>query len=275
MNMDKNKKEILILIIIIFVGVNYALYQLFMLPQLNKAEYEKKIYEQNKKKLSDSYQKKSILDKMKKDNEQMKEKVAELDNLTAKDTDTPQLVYDFYTACKKYGIKGDSVNFAVDNSIQTNSNNEKSSNSQVNNGQSNTYGLSQGNSDNSLQQSSNSNNTTTSSLNVKVGAITRIKITLKVEGNKEKVDSFLRNLSTITSLKLTVVSVDIEALRNQVPVVPFSTTQINNNIIDSNEMSAEIVFYEYILPDGSSKTDKQYNFYDGKNGFSSISNMIK
>ncbi|MFT8315611.1 MAG: hypothetical protein ABF633_15380 [Clostridium sp.] len=273
--MDKNKKEILILIIIIFVGVNYALYQLFMLPQLNKVEDEKKIYEQNEKKLSDSYQKKSILDKMKKDNEQMKEKIAELDNLTVKDANTPQLVYDFYTACKKYGIKGDSVNFAVDNSIQTNSNNQKSNNSQINSGQSNTSGLAKGNSDNSSQQSSNSNNTASSSLNVKAGVITRIKIALKVKGNKDKVDNFLRNLSTITSLRLTVVSVDIEAIQSQVPVVPFSTTQINNNTIDSNEMSAEIVFYQYILPDVNSKTDNQYNFYDGKNGFNSIANMIK
>lgn len=277
--MDKNKKEILILIIIIFIGMNYALYELFMLPQLNKVRDEKNIYVQNEKKLSDSYEKKSTLNNMKKDNEQMKEKITELDNLTVKDADTPQLVYDFYTACKKYGIKGDSVNFALDSSLQVNSNNEKdnnknNNNSQVNSEQSNTSGSDQGNSDSSSDQSNSSSIATGSALNLPPEVITKIKIILKVEGNKGKVDKFLRNLSSVTSLKLTVASLNIEATVNQVPVVPFSTIQPNNTT-DSNEMSAEIVFYQYVLPDSNSQTDKQYNFYNGKNGFDSISNMIK
>lgn len=266
--MNKNKKEILILIIIIFIGTNYAIYELFMVPRLNEVENVKKIYEQNQKKLVDAYKKKTTLNNLKKDNEQMKEKISQLDNLTVKSMDTPQLVYDFYTACKKYGIKGNSVNFVVDTSVQTNSNNVNSNNTQ-NNTNSNSNGSSsvnEGGDTNSQQSNDNSNEN---------GGLTKLTITLKVEGNKDKVDKFLRNLSSITSFKLTVISINIQAIENQVPTVPFSNIK-SDNIIDSNEMSAEIIFYQYILSDNSSvKNDKQYDFYNGNNGFDSISDMIK
>ncbi|MFL0195450.1 hypothetical protein ACJDU8_07710 [Clostridium sp. WILCCON 0269] len=276
--MEKNKRDLMILIALLFLGVNYASYNYFIKAQLNSAAQAKNKYITRKKELSDIKLKQQSIYTKQKEIEKLKQETADFDSIAPVKVDTPQLIYDFYNGCKLSGITGQSISFELLNN--NSNNNNKTSNSTSNTNTSNT----------------NTNSSTTVQNNQNNGKFYTLSIDLKVMGNKSNVENFVKGLGTITKRKLNVKSITISSqsstasegsnngldMGNQVPGNNTNTT--NGNQTDtgvaqiSDELFSEIIFYEYIQDEGNSQINVpgDYVFYDSqKEGFNSISDMFK
>ncbi|MFD3158179.1 hypothetical protein ACFIJ5_15205 [Haloimpatiens sp. FM7330] len=298
MERDKRKTEIMILIIIIIVGVNYSLYRYYFIPKHNEVKRIKQEYETKSEKLREAKILQGKVSNIKKETEQLKKNIKSLDDLTSNQIDTPQLIYDLYNSCTKYGINGDEVKFQL---ILPKAANE---------------------------QETSSNAESTSSDTHLSDDVIRLSIDLKVNGDKYKIEKYIKNLNNITTRKLNVKSinllateqqnlqeinytkediVDSENLNTNVEKTQPNGTegeankqetqsnvaedevnqegvQINgteeqtnkSTIVVDDNILAEIVFYQYIKVDKEKyEKIKNYSFYDKKIGFKSIAEMFK
>ena len=105
--MDKSKKEMLILIVIIFFGLNYALYEYYFIPKENTLKVNRQRYEEKEKRVSYLKEEQKNVGVLKSQIEELNKDTAVLDNKI----NTPQLVTDFYITCKKYNVKGENISF--------------------------------------------------------------------------------------------------------------------------------------------------------------------
>lgn len=209
--MDKNKREILALIIIVCIGVNYGIYNFFIKGQFNLLEKKKAEYNQKKEKLTYLNNKNLEIDELQSQINVLKKKLANIDKIAPHTIDTPQLVYDFYAACGEYGVKGDTINFSLEGDNQGEQSNQTQN--QNTNQNSNTNTSNQNSTSNSTQgQEPNSqDNTSSSSGVVQNNGVQFLKLTLelKIGGNKKDVINFIQNLNKITERRLNVKSISI------------------------------------------------------------------
>lgn len=282
--MEKNKKDLMILIAILFIGVNYAVYTYFITSRLDSVKQAENKYLTQKQKLNDIKVKKQSIEKRKKELEKLKQETVDFDNIVPIKIDTPQLIYDFYNGCKLFGVTGQNISFQL---LDNNSdhNNKAPNNTTTNN-------------------NNNTNNTNNTNKEVKQGFYT-LTIDLKITGDKGNIENFIKNLGTITNRKLNVKSITISssedntALKNSNSAINtqnatntqsgLSTdnsnvnstktqTDADNSQVSINQPTAEVIFYQYIQSDGNSqlKVPNNYEFYNSeKEGFNSISDMFK
>lgn len=294
--MDKNKRDLMILIAIIFIGINYATYTYFISRKMESVQAFKNNYITKEEKLSEMEVKKALINQRKKEIEELKKKTSSFSNNVPSKIDTPGLIYDFYVACQKYKVTGDSISFQ----LLDNSDASKNANSE-DEGNNNVYTLT---------------------------------ISLKVTGHKIDMETFIKSLDNITQRRLNVKSItlttinlegkddtkvktdakadkkDTENVLSKASfneVKPYTLKLLGNklyadglvkednktdnlnenkdiipNIEDNssfpNQISAEIVFYQYIekTKENQAIMDKNYKFYDSKKeGFKNISDMFK
>ncbi|WP_411682448.1 hypothetical protein [Clostridium thailandense] len=277
----------MILISILFVGVNYVIYTYFIKNELNSVNQARNKYMTQKQKLSDIKAKKQTIDTKKKELEKLKQKTANFDNMVPVKIDTPQLIYDFYNGCKLYGVTGQNISFQLLGNNNSSNNPNVSSNSNGNNNV---------NSSNNINRQDTQNNQKFYSLT----------IDLKITGDKGNVESFIKNLGVITKRMLNIKSISISSIEDNISSMGSNNqgnTQNSNNIQNQlsinnanltetgkkqsntsqknnlvNQLSAEIIFYQYIQDDKGSQENipNNYEFYDSqKEGFSSIADMFK
>lgn len=254
--MDKNRKQIILLIFLIFIGINYALYQFFFLPSLKSLKLKEKEYVNKHEKLKSLINEKNNYEALKNEIDRLKSDTEELDAIAPHTIDTPQLVYDFYTACKKYGIKGEDLTFELENQIQS-----KNKSNQTN----------------SIKNNSGSNDS-------KVSGVLKLAITLNASGNKNSIENFIRNLDDITKRKLNVKSISISVKEDsenegQIPgdgIITEIGEASSVRLPKTDELDLVIVFYQYLQSDGAQyEKPKTYTFYDGKKGFKNLADMFK
>ena len=276
--MEKNKRDLMILIAILFIGVNYASYTYFIKTQLNSAEQAKNKYINQKQELSNIKSKKQSIYIKQKEVDELKQNTADFDNIVPVKVDTPKLIYDFYNGCQASGVTGQSISFQLLNSSSSGTSGETSE-----------------------ESDDNTNNETNTNEDNSKGKFYTLTIDLKITGNKANVENFIKGLSNITDRKINVKSITISSLeisndesdgqnqssQNNIPdnVIGNNSqedkdntkTETDNSQI-SNQISAKIIFYEYIQDkkDGKDDSAGDYAFYDSeKEGFNSISDMFK
>lgn len=306
--MEKNKRDLMILIAIIFIGINYATYTYFISQKMKSTEAFKNNYITQAEKLSEMEVKRETIKQRKKEIEKFKKDTASFSSKIPSRVNTPELIYNFYTACQKYKVIGDSVSFQLlDNS--------------------------------EVDKADKGENEILSNANVNT-----LTINLKVTGHKIDIETFIKNLNTITKRKLNIKSIalatldsedkdeteakvdgnDNEEILNKTSlnkIEPYAVQLLGNNLyadgivkkddsIDElhkdnvynntnldnldedkdiipnlenniyfpNYISVEIIFYQYIekSEENESIILKNYEFYDSKKeGFDSIADMFK
>ena len=302
--MSKNKRDIIVLIVLVFVSLTVGLYQLYFQPLMSEVEVAKVDYD----KLQDNGKafnlKNSELKTLETGLAKSKDAAKELDSISVTTIDTPQLTYDIYNACKKYGIKGEDLIFTLQASVVGTTANT-------------------GTTTNSTDNSTNSGNSTSTadSSNGKAGAntpaapakvLSKLAVNLKVIGDKNKIDLFLKNLNSLTSRRLTVISITLNATskaatqgngiigtngtsgtagNSNTPGVSSTTTSgttanggnttVGGTIAQTpvaDSIEAQIVFNQYLINDSSqaqSNIQKKYDFYNGVSGYKNFSDMFK
>lgn len=277
--MNKNQKEYIAFIILVTVILNYAFYNFCLGPDLRTLN-EKKISYNNTKQTLDKIEAQSKnLNSLNKELQKMKAQISSIDaEIPKNNINTPQLVYDFYNSCKKYNLDGSLIKFQLDNKSAS---------------------------------TSGSGSTSGNSANLPVG-LERLTFELKASGNKSDAESFIRNLSNITSRTIAVESISLTAgvdsssnqnstsaqsstqnnspsQETQLPsdVIPGQATQstqdpqssssaADTDSNSSDKVTLTIIFYQYLQLDNSqSNTTKKYGFYNGASPYNSISDMLK
>jgi type IV pilus assembly protein PilO len=259
--MDKAKKQLIILILLVFFGANYAITEYAVIPGINALKSTQAEYLELVAKLNNLTEKNKQIEDLRAEIQKIKEDVAELDRIAPKGIDTPQLVYDFYNACLDYGITGETISFELREQGQEN--NQQNPDQQQ-----------------EAQKANEPNQT----------VYLRLSINLKVKGDKVYIEEFLRNIDGITERKLNVKSIAITASSDQGgeagnntfdPNVQLVTPEEEFNgqnfeFIDAYEIAANIVFYHYVQLDGQEyERIKKYDFMDTEIGFESISDMFE
>lgn len=189
--MDKKKFEVMILVILLAFGLNYAIHSYYIEPQ----NAELKAAEQNYNSLKNQVRELRFKEQ---DIKELKERVdaklkeAEQSSELPDKEDNQKLIREFYEACIKYGVQGESLNFSPQGAPPQLQGSE-------------------------VEGSSEDNNTKSEANNIKSQIIT-----FTFNGEKAKVEKFLEDIRTISSRKLFVSSINITSL-NDTGVSIFNT----------------------------------------------------
>lgn len=257
--MDKTKKQILLFIIIILIGICYAINQYIISPKKLLIQQKAKQIQIDKQKLNLLRSKSSEAVKLTAEVAKLKQVSASIGEVTATDIDTPQLIFDFYSSCKKYGIKGENLIFQLVNNTK------------------------------SEEPTNKTDNITKSKATTD---LLKLTIELKVSGDKNKVEKYIRSLSTLTSRKINVKSIKLEATLAQVVNNTVNTEGTANTPIIPNtillpgsktpvepvtdQVTADIIFNQYIYNNSKNVINpSKYSFFNGNIGFSNFSDMFK
>ena len=265
--MEKTKKQILLFIIIIIVGVGYVINEYIMAPK-------KLLIQEKSIQLEADKQKLNLLTSMISDVSSLNEEVAKLkkeaesiEEVTVKDINTPQLIFDFYNSCKDHGIKGENLVFQLaDGDTNVDETTSEATDITDENADENqtevvTEGVTTENTNNDISKIE-----ATSSL-------LKLTIDLKVSGDKDKVEDYIRSLTTLTSRKINVKSIKLEAT-----VAETITDEATGEETDqlTNEVNADISFNQYIFSNDEEIIRlKNYSFYDENIGYSNFADMFK
>ncbi|MEY7999868.1 type 4a pilus biogenesis protein PilO [Clostridium sp. Mt-5] len=236
--MEKNKRDLMILIAILFIGFNYIIYNYFTSNKLKEIDKAKSTYISREDKLKNLKTVKKSIEGKREELKKLKQETSVFDSMVPSQIDTPQLIYDFYNKCKLSGVNGQKISFQL-----LKENNDNKSN----------------------------------------GNFHTLIIDLQISGSKAGVENFIKNLSSTTRRKLNVKSISITSKgenENQEESSNTDTSALggDGSTKPEDELFSEIIFYQYIQGDGSSKveTPDNYVFYDSrKQGFNSISDMFK
>ncbi|MBC8062743.1 MAG: hypothetical protein H7Y18_19095 [Clostridiaceae bacterium] len=272
--MSKTKKQILIFIVIILIGVGYAVNEYIITPEKLLIQQKVKQVEADKLKLVLLKSKSSEVVKLKAEVEELKQAAITIGDVTVKDIDTPQLTYDFYNSCKTYGIKGEDLAFQlVDNDTKV----DKATNGSASKPSTEANApVVSADGTTTVDNTANIDKTKTTS------DLLKLTIELKVSGSKTKVEKYIRSLNTLTSRKINVKSIKLKAtLANVVNAQGVTDTTIipNISVISTpvtDQVTASIIFNQYVY--GYNKDilrSSSYSFYDGKTGLSDFSDMFK
>lgn len=272
--MDKNKRQIIILICLLAFIANYSIYTYYINPRLQKIIDLKKSYEQKLNKLNSLEKEKASIHSLKENVSNLKVESEKLDDMAPREIDTPKLIYDFYNFCRLYGVTGDSIKFQLEATSETENNNE---NTDTNN---------------------NNNSEKNSDL-----VLVSLTIDLSIKGNKQNIGNMLNNLNSITDRKLNVKNIVLAPAEMQQSEEGHQNNNINGNsqdvkipnnvqnaqnepsvqggngvtITNLYEMMANITFVQYIqISNKSYEQFKSYPFFDENDkGFGSFSEMFK
>ena len=124
--MEKNKRDLMILIAILFIGLNYVIYTYFIVYKLDTVKQAKSKYVLKTKKLNSLKAKKKSIETKQHELKKLKEETSSFDSMVPTQIDTPQLIYDFYKGCKSFGVNGQNISFELlngDNSSNNSNNN--------------------------------------------------------------------------------------------------------------------------------------------------------
>lgn len=249
--MEKNKKEIILLIIIVFIGINYAIYAYLINTSLVSLKNKQMEFNEKKQELITLERKKLSIVRLQKELEKSKVDAAALDRLAPFNIDTPQLIYDFYTYCKKYNVIGENLTFQLLPSGNTTSQGVNVAPSTVN-------------------TPSPQVNNTISAIKKDNFQLASLSININVSGAKTNIELFLKNLDHITSRKLNVANITL--------TMKSSSQAVNNKLIltKGDTIEAQITFNQYVQSDEKKHLIyKKYNFYNSKTGYGTISDMFK
>ncbi|HEY8892273.1 MAG TPA: hypothetical protein VIM70_18725 [Clostridium sp.] len=281
--MNKTKKQIIFLILIITVGICYSINTYIITP-------EKLVIKQKAKEIQDYTQKLKLLKsksdevvKLTMENKKLKEVADSIGDVTVKDIDTPQLIYDFYNSCIDYGIKGEDLVFQLVDSAAK--------------GAEPTSGTTSSTTENNTTVNTQTNITTNKANDINktkvVSDLLILTIELKVSGDKNNVEKYIRNLNGLTTRKINVKSIKIEATDGAVVGNNIATTgNVTNSVTQpgttvlpgvitstpsvTNQLTADIIFNQYLYTkDKDILRPSSYSFYNGNKGFTDFSSMFK
>ena len=273
--MDKTKKQILLLVIIIVAGICYAINEYIISPEKLLILQKTKQIQEDMQKLDLLRSKSSEVVKLSEEVAKLKQVDASIDKVTVKNIDTPRLIYDFYNSCKKYGIKGENLVFQLGD---------------INKGEIARENTSNYSSDTTNQNINNSAPTTNKTEDISkskvITDLLKLTIELKVSGDKNRVEKYIRSLNTLTTRKINVKSIKLEAT-----VVPMINNAIGTTITSNTSsliqpiyqvepvtggITADIIFTQYIYNNSENIINpSNYSFFDGNVGFSNFSDMFK
>lgn len=273
MIIDKTKKQLIVLILLVFFGANYAIANYAIIPKMNQLKAAQAEYQTQQARLNHLIEQKKKIGELEAELENINRQVAELNNIAPPSIDTPQLVYDFYNACLDYGLTGESISFELREQAQGNNPNPAAQ-TQEQQGDTNAQGTSQ--------------QTNNASVNV------RLSINLKVKGDKISIEEFLKNIDKITDRKLNVKSIAITVPKTEnkqgtnniynpeVEMITPENELYGQNLagsfdfLDAYEITTDIIFYHYVQLEGQERERvKQYDFEDTEIGFESIADMFE
>jgi len=266
--MNKTKKQIIFFILIVIVGVCYSVSTYIIIPKKVLLDKKAKDVQAQSLKLQSLKSKSSEVVKVKAEVAKLKEVANSIKDFATTDINTPQLVFDFYTSCTQYGIKGEDLIFQLADSnanAQDTNKTATSDNTTVND--------KTGATSNEANSSNNATKTTTNLL--------KLTIELKVSGDKNKVEDYIRNLNALTLRKINVKSIRLEAIIGSSAGVNGATTNTLTPadtlaVTVSNQVTADIVFNQYIYTENKDIVrSSNYSFYDEKTGFTNFSDMFK
>lgn len=238
--MKKEKVEQIILMILVFCGLNYMLYSFYFKGQFEQLTAEKNKYNNAKDKVTELRFKKVQVNNLIEENEKLKSDHEKLDELIPAALDTPQIIYDFYTACKKYSVTGENLEFkrVIQEGTQI---------------------AQEGN-------EASANNSETVSQGYEI-----IEIKLSFSGKKSKVEEFIKKLDKITSSKLDVQRIAIAAKLPEAADLSDTANQIADEILEG-----EVTFAQYIQKSETDGTASvEYDFYNVSLGFDKIADMFE
>lgn len=244
--MNKTKKQILLLIAIILIGACYAINEYIIVPKKLLIDMKAKEIQADKQKLNLLKSKNTQLIELNAEVAKLKQVANSIDEFTVTEIDTPQLIFEFYSSCKNFGIKGENLFFQL---ADTNTKLEVPINK--------------------TDDTNNSNITTD---------LLKLTIELRVSGDKDKVEKYIRSLNALTSRKINVKSIKLEAVLDPT-VSNDGISHIPSEFLEkpvTNRITADIVFNQYIYGNGKNIIHpSKYGFFDGKTGFSNFSDMFK
>ena len=264
--MSKIEKQIILFVIIVVMGAGYAINEYIIAPEKLLMEQKAKQKQYDNEKLNSLKSKGSEAMKLKAEVEDLKQVAASIGDVTVSDIDTPQLIYDFYTSCKKYKIKGENLTFQLDDS-----------NTKV---------------DTPASGATVTTNNTDAAKPKTTTDLLKLTIELTISGDKNNIEKYIRSLNTLTSRKINVKSIKLGATVATVadnPTLPQDTTAtpLTPNATLSptpktetqsvtNQVTADIIFNQYIYSNGKAiNRSSTYSFYDANIGFTNFSELFK
>lgn len=308
--MDKNKRDLMTLIAIIFIGINYATYTYFISQKMKSVEAFKNNYITQAEKLSEMEVKKETIKQRKKEIEKLKKDTSSFSSKIPAKVNTPELIYDFYTSCQKYNVIGDSVSFQLLEDSEVN-NNDKSDNEDLSNANVYTLAINLKVTGHKIDMETfikNLNNITKRKLNIKSIALATLDLedkdedkaenkadgnsiegglnktslnetkpyTLQLLGSNLYADGIVKKDDSVGRLDKndTYNNINLDNLDKDNSIIP----NLKDNNYFPNYISAEIVFYQYIEKNEKNESvmPNNYEFYDSKKeGFDSIADMFK
>lgn len=112
--MDKKTKDIILLTSLLFIILNVLIFNLYLSKRFVLVKESRVKYVEKKKRIEKYIEDEKKLPAYQKEVNKLKEGSIEILNMTSYNIDTPQLIYDFYNYCKKYGARGESITFKID-----------------------------------------------------------------------------------------------------------------------------------------------------------------
>lgn len=236
--MNKNKRDIVVLLVLATFLVNYVLYAYVVDKKLKKLKQLENKYYTLQESINNAIQLKSTQKQLEEEIKDLSIKVQEIDKLIPYSIDTPQLIYDFYNYCKRYNVIGDEIEFKLDEySETTNETQVEENQQQINEG------------------------------------IKRLDIILNVYSSKEDLTMFLNNLDSITERKLNIKSISISQTTSSQTSEEEVTNVEENKFL--GKLPIKIVFTQYIYFDQQPhKNINKYTYLDMKIGFKQIQDMF-
>jgi len=279
--MSKTKKQIILFIIIVLIGVGYTVNEYIIAPNKLLNQQKEIQMQAEKQKLILLKSKRAEAESLKLEIEKLKQAAKAIEDVTVADIDTPQLIFDFYSSCVEYGIKGENLVFQL-----------ASSNTKVEAPVSGAVSKpigdvakqstdSTGTIVNTIPPSPTTTTTTEDTNKSKTTTdLLKLTIELKVSGDKDKVEKYIRSLNTLTTRKINVKNIKLAATVDQ---VADNTTNPNvlTQVVTAEEpitdkVTADIIFNQYVYSDGKNVIrPSAYSFYDENTGFSRFSDMFK
>ena len=181
--MDKKKFEIIILVVLLAIGLNYAIYSYYVQPQNAKLQAAEQSYNNLKNQVRELRFKEQDIKELK-ERVEAKLKEAQQSSEFPEKEDNQKLIREFYEACSKYGVQGEALSFSPQGAPPQLERSET-----------------EGSAENSNSQS----------------AVNNVKtqiITFTFNGEKAKVEKFLEAIRTISSRKLFISIIDITSLND-------------------------------------------------------------
>jgi type IV pilus assembly protein PilO len=207
--MDKKKLEVIVLVVLVIIGINYAIYSYYIQPQNSEIKTAEQNYNNLKAEVRGLKLKKQDLEEMK---TRVDEKLKNPGDtvLLPEQSDNQSMIRELYAACKQYGVVGDTLTFSPQGAMAA------AEGSQT--------GEAAAESDSAELFS-----------NVKTQLIT-----FTFSGEKGKVEKFIENIRTVSNRKLIITSIDItSAVETGVSI---------NNTLDTaaQPVTAQLVLMEFL-----------------------------